>query len=196
MKTIYCYHPETKELLYVDAVFDTELEPDVFYMPENATYVEPPEYHVHEIPVFNEETEEWHIEKDYRGLWIYKGIEEQVQMVTLGDIPEGWTFDAPTAADIVPEWELEPKKQIRRDLVDALTIEYEGHIFRADQESQDDMARLITAYKESGHESEEFEWITDDKDIVTMTVSKLAEVLYLAVKETTRIKVKVYQDEE
>lgn len=65
-KTVYCFHPHTKEFAGTDTAYESPLEPGVYHLPANSTDIEPPEFKDKQIRVFKDGG--WSYEQDPKHL--------------------------------------------------------------------------------------------------------------------------------
>jgi len=109
MKLIYNYDKETGEYFSrTQARLDpaeTELQKkDIFLLPANATFIEPPDAAKNKIPVFNGK---WKMRSDFRGIKYYDaGTGTESEITKIGKrIPEGSISEAPSIDLIKPCWD-------------------------------------------------------------------------------------------
>jgi hypothetical protein len=105
MKTIYNYHPETRELLSTAEADPSPLEEDVFLIPAFATDIEPPTTGLRQIPIFNEPTQQWSLVADWRGVALYSKTSGQRVSAALADTPESLSATELPKPSEVHEWD-------------------------------------------------------------------------------------------
>jgi len=92
---IYNYNPTTKEYISEGTADKSPLENDVYLLPANATFLEPPSAEENETAVF--ENDSWAIKADYRGKTYYsKDTKEAITINELGTSPDE------TMTDLIP----------------------------------------------------------------------------------------------
>jgi hypothetical protein len=73
MKTIYNYHPQYGYFMASSEADESPLEPGVYLIPGYATEIAPPEDVAKDrIAIFDPESNEWFVTKDYRGTYYSK----------------------------------------------------------------------------------------------------------------------------
>lgn len=98
----------------------------------------------------------------------------------------GWWLKgkAPTFTDEeIIEKEFVADKQIRDNEMTSLTIEVDGYVLQADEESQNRMVRAILALQKK----ETIQWVTADDELVMISKEQLEQALRKAVEAQTEI---------
>ena len=104
----YNYDSETKiytgsEEAYLDPEETKRQGQDVYCLPANATFVEPPIVSVHQVAVYNNG---WEIVADYRGEYIVNSDMQPIIQKDLGDLPEGYICITQAQAQKIQEDDL------------------------------------------------------------------------------------------
>lgn len=91
---------------------------------------------------------------------------------------------APTFTDEeVIEKEFVADKQIRDNEMASLTVEVDGYVLQADEESQNRMVRAILVLEKK----ETIQWVTADNELVMISKEQLEQALRKAVEAQTEI---------
>lgn len=91
---VYNYNPITKEYIgYSSAELDPEETKiqgkDVYLVPANATFKEPPNVKKNQIQVFRND---WYIEPDFRGQYMVDDEMQPAEVKDIGDLPLGYAL--------------------------------------------------------------------------------------------------------
>lgn len=81
------------------------------------------------------------------------------------------------------EKEFVTDKQVRNTEIASLTVEVDGHVLQADEESQNRMVRAILVLEKK----ETIQWVTADNELVMISREQLEQALRKAVEAQTEI---------
>lgn len=189
---VYRYDELTKEYIgYEEALLDpleTDLKGEnVYLLPANATFIEPPEAQESFARVWNGEA--WQEVEDHRGTeyWLPEdkfGAPAR-EMKELGALPEGATTTAPEKTlDELKADKLEALKA-ERDTKEVEPIEYNGHLYDYDDKARDRINAAIIALELAGAEAS-LEWTCADNTDATVTAADLRNIIAaVAVRSNT-----------
>lgn len=138
-KTVYEFHPQTKEFVRTNVAFESPLEPEHFLMPTSCTDVEPPTPQEGKAIVFNEITESWDLVDDKRGIWYAPDRTEHYVALINDVIPSNWTREIPPKT--INELKIEKNAQINawRAAANTSTFTHGGKTFSCDALSRSDI---------------------------------------------------------
>jgi len=89
-------HRGTGEFLCVTQADPSPLEPGVWLFPAYSYQIDPPELEAGTAALINRDSNGWEVVADHRGATVYStATGEQRQWLALGDLPEGYTLQAP-----------------------------------------------------------------------------------------------------
>lgn len=181
---------------------------DVWLLPANATYEQPPSAESGYVILFRDG--HWAKLKDLRGkeYWIvadgYYGTPQKME--DYGDLPEGCSFDRPPmtaeeqeqadaqAAIEAEQKKMEQAKAERADAVSRLTVTVNNMVFDADETSQNRMSRVVAGAQALGIDQNTTQvWVLADNTVATPTVAQLAQALKLAGEAQTALWTVPYQ---
>ncbi|MER2297616.1 MAG: tail fiber assembly protein [Pseudomonas sp.] len=90
-------HRGTGEFLGVSAADPSPLEPDVWAFPAYSYQIDPPVLQAGVAALINRDNNGWELVADHRGATVYTtDTGEPRQWLALGDLPEGYTLQAPS----------------------------------------------------------------------------------------------------
>lgn len=205
----YKYHAETKEYLYSEEAFLDPLESEaqgraVYMLPADSTFDAPPDAQPGHAAVWN--GTEWELMEDHRQKRDRGGVPLEGTgtpfwmpgdtwqtparyMVELGRLPEGAMLERPEKpAEVLAEEELARAKAERAALVKKATVEIDGMVFDADEESQNRLVRGIVASLALGLAPEETtEWTLADNSSAYVTARQMARALLAAGQYQTSV---------
>ena len=101
---VYNYNKDTKEFLYSqEAELDTEESliqgHNIYLLPANATFVEPPEIGEKQVAVY--ENGAWVVQSDFRGFYKVNSDMEPELIKTIGAIDNGFIVITPEQAEVI-----------------------------------------------------------------------------------------------
>lgn len=100
----------------------------------------------------------------------------------------------PTAEELAA-YALSAAKHERAAAVASITVEVDGMVFDGDEQSQERMARTVTAATATGASMDDTTvWVLHDNTVATPTIKQLARALRLAGEEQTRLWTIPYTD--
>ncbi|MDJ0686438.1 MAG: DUF4376 domain-containing protein [Alphaproteobacteria bacterium] len=171
---VYRFAAETGELLGSGQAQKNPRRDGDYLLPANATPVAPPDVPSGYVAVFD--GEEWSTLVDHRGETAYDAGGEPHTIVSLGPLPDGWSFDAPPPSLDEAKGALWDAVKQRRAEASALVL-FDGHAYQTDLDSRTNLdgARDLLA---SGAASE-MNWTTADNVEVAHDAASL-EALWLA----------------
>ena len=180
---VYKYDEQTKEYIGTEEALldplETELQGEnVYLLPANATFIEPPEAQESFARVWNGEA--WEQVEDNRGVeyWLPEDTygAPAREMKELGELPEG-------ATTTPPEQSLEELKTAKiasmkaeRDTKEVEPIEYNGHLYDYDDKARDRINAAIIALDMAGKEAT-LQWTTADNTNATVTAQDLRNII-------------------
>lgn len=160
---------------------------NIYLLPANATFTEPPEGQEGFARVWNGEA--WEQVEDNRGVeyWLHddKYGAPAREMKELGALPEGATTTAPEKTlDELKADKLEALKA-ERDTKEVEPIEYNGHLYDYDDKARDRINAAIIALELAGAEAS-IEWTCADNTDATVTAADLRNIIAaVAVRSNT-----------
>lgn len=180
---VYEYDEKTKEYIGTEEALLDPLETEqqgenVYLLPANATFTEPPEAQESFACVWNGTA--WEQVEDNRGVeyWLPEdkfGAPAR-EMKELGALPEG-------ATTTPPEQSLEELKTAKiasmkaeRDTKEVEPIEYNGHLYDYDDKARDRINAAIIALDMAGAEAT-LQWTTADNTNATVTAQDLRNII-------------------
>ena len=180
---VYKYNEQTKEYIsteqaQLDPLESKKQSKNIYLLPANATFTEPPEAQESFARVWNGEA--WEQVEDNRGVkyWLPEdkyGAPAR-KMKELGALPEG-------ATTTPPEQSLEELKTAKiaslkaeRDKKEVLPIEYNGNSFDYDDKARDRINAAIIALDMAGAEAT-LQWTTADNTNATVTAQDLRNII-------------------
>lgn len=179
---VYKYNDNGEYIGTEEALLDpleTELQGEnVYLLPANATFIEPPEAQESFARVWNGEA--WEQVEDNRGVeyWLPEDTygAPAREMKELGALPEGATLMPPeqTLAELK-----EAKKaalKTERDQKEVLPIEYNGNSFDYDDKARDRINAAIIALDMAGDEAT-LQWTTADNTNAIVTAQDLRNII-------------------
>lgn len=99
-KTVFAYHPVTKEFMGESIAYESPLEPGVFHLPANTTDITPGAAVPNEALVWSDTS--WRYASDLRGKTVYAkddaGYGSARTITELGQVPSGYTLLQPATA--------------------------------------------------------------------------------------------------
>ena len=189
---VYKYDEKTKEYIGTEEALLDPLETkqqgtNVYLLPANATFTEPPEAQGGYVNVWNGTA--WEQVEDNRGVeyWLPEdkyGAPAR-EMKELGPLPEGATTTAPEKTlDELKADKLEALKA-ERDTKEVEPIEYNGHLYDYDDKARDRINAAIIALELAGAEAS-IEWTCADNTDATVTAADLRNIIAaVAVRSNT-----------
>lgn len=212
----YKFKAETKEYLYAEEAFLDPLESKVqgkpvYLLPADSTFTEPPTTKEGHAVCWNgkawEHIEDHRQERDKGGVVIegsgtpywMPGDTWQTParyMAELGKLPEGAMLKKPEKpAEVLAEEELARAKAERADLVEKSTVEIDGMVFDADEDSQNRLVRGIVCSIALGLAPDETtEWTLADNSSAMVTARQMARALLAAGQYQTSVWRMPYND--
>lgn len=188
---VYKYNDNGEYIGTEEALLDpleTELQGEnVYLLPANATFIEPPEAQESFARVWNGEA--WQEVEDHRGTeyWLPGDVygTPAHEMTELGPLPEGATTTAPEKTlDELKADKLEALKA-ERDTKEVEPIEYNGHLYDYDDKARDRINAAIIALELAGAEAS-LEWTCADNTDATVTAADLRNIIAaVAVRSNT-----------
>lgn len=167
----------TEEAL-LDPLETEQQEKEVYLLPANATFIEPPEVQESFARVWNGEA--WEQVEDNRGVeyWLPEdkfGAPAR-EMKELGALPEGATTTPPEQT--IDEVKVIKKSALKaeRDQKEVLPIEYNGNSFDYDDKARDRINAAIIALDMAGTEAT-LQWTTADNTNATVTAQDLRNII-------------------
>ena len=180
---VYKYDEKTKEYIgtekaLLDPLETEQQEKEVYLLPANATFTEPPEAQEGYVNVWNGEA--WEQVEDNRGIeyWLPEdkfGAPAR-EMKELGALPEGATTTPPEQT--IDEVKIIKKSALKaeRDQKEVLPIEYNGNSFDYDDKARDRINAAIIALDMAGAEAT-LQWTTADNTNATVTAQDLRNII-------------------
>ena len=188
---VYKYNDNGEYIGTEEALLDpleTELQGEnVYLLPANATFIEPPEAQESFARVWNGEA--WEQVEDNRGVeyWLPEDTygAPAREMKELGALTEGATTTAPEKTlDELKADKLEALKA-ERDTKEVELIEYNGHLYDYDDKARDRINAAIIALELAGAEAS-LEWTCADNTDATVTAADLRNIIAaVAVRSNT-----------
>ena len=180
---VYKYNEQTKEYIsteqaQLDPLESKKQSKNIYLLPANATFTEPPEAQESFARVWNGEA--WEQVEDNRGVeyWLPEdkfGAPAR-EMKELGALPEG-------ATTTPPEQSLEELKTAKiasmkaeRDTKEVEPIEYNGHLYDYDDKARDRINAAIIALDMAGKEAT-LQWTTANNTNATVTAQDLRNII-------------------
>lgn len=180
---VYRYDELTKEYIgYEEALLDpleTDLKGEnVYLLPANATFTEPPPKKEGFAIIWV--GEEWQEIEDNRGVeyWLPgdKYGTPAREMKELGELPEGATFNAPEKTLDELKTDKIAALKAERDQKEVLPIEYNGNSFDYDDKARDRINAAIIALDMAGKEAT-LQWTTANNTNATVTAQDLRNII-------------------
>ena len=180
---VYKYDEKTKEYIgteeaLLDPLETEQQEKEVYLLPANATFTEPPEAQEGYVNVWNGTV--WEQVEDNRGVeyWMPEDIygTPASVMKELGALPEGATLTPPEQT--IDEVKVIKKSVLKaeRDQKEVLPIEYNGNSFDYDDKARDRINAAIIALDMAGDEAT-LQWTTADNTNATVTAQDLRNII-------------------
>lgn len=114
-------HRGTGEYLCVSEADPSPIEPGVWLFPAYSYQIDPPELEASTAALINRDGNGWEIVPDHRGVTVYTtDTGEPRQWLALGDLPEGYTLQAPSTE--FDKWEGEQWVPDEAAIVEAARI--------------------------------------------------------------------------
>lgn len=180
---VYKYNEDTKEYISKETALldplETKLqEKDIYLLPANATFKEPPEAHEGFARVWNGEA--WQEVEDHRGVeyWLPEdkyGAPAR-EMKELGALPEGAILTPPEQT--LDELKVDKLAALKaeRDTKEVEPIEYNGHLYDYDEKARDRINAAIIALDMAGEEAT-LQWTTADNNNAIVTAQDLRNII-------------------
>lgn len=213
----YKYNAETKEYLYAEEAFLDPLETEqqgapIYLLPADSTFDVPPAAKPGYVAMWNGTA--WELVEDHRRKLDKGGVPVEGTgtpfwmpgdtwqtparyMKELGRLPEGAMLERPEKPlEVIEAEEMQAAKAERAATVAASTVEVDGMIFDADEESQNRLSRGICAALALGLGPDQTtEWTLADNSAAQVTVRQMAQALLLAGQAQTAVWRKPYNTE-
>lgn len=180
---VYKYNEQTKEYIgmeqaQIDPLETKKQQKNIYLLPANATFIEPPEAQEGFARVWNGEA--WEQVEDNRSTeyWLPgEGYGTPAhEMKELGPLPEGATTTAPEQTlDELKAAKLKALKA-ERDNKEVEPIEYNGNSFDYDEKARDRINAAIIALEVAG-EGTSLEWTCADNTDATVTAADLRNII-------------------
>jgi hypothetical protein len=88
-KTVYSYHPKTREFIGAIEARESPLQEGVYLIPANVSEVPPPGTGEHEVGVYDPADALWLIKPDYRGTVFYSTVDgREVKVTEIGALAD------------------------------------------------------------------------------------------------------------
>jgi hypothetical protein len=169
----YSFNPENGEYTGAVQAQKSPLEVDVYLLPANALFEQPPPIQENEVACAVDGV--WVIKPDFRGTW-YKPNSDVVVIKAIGEIPDvTWSLSEPPKSFDTIKTEIRAKVNQKRNSYEVAGFPYMGKVFDSDPRS---FYRITTA-NDAALKDPTFsiEWTVADNTKLAMNAQEMLGVM-------------------